>query len=167
MIKHWTWLLLALLCTACSYSGEWTEVKRANFSMSMPDFAYEMEGLNPDASLQYGSKFRNFYLVVLEESPDNTPIKSYYNKTKTDLLALLKNPMEHDSTFRKIDGKDAYHLKLSGIVGQGEIEERIHYDLVFLQGEKSIYQICNWKWMSWREKYEADTEKMLNSFREL
>ncbi|HNL07812.1 MAG TPA: PsbP-related protein, partial [Chitinophagales bacterium] len=82
------------------------------------------------------------------------------------LVATLERPQKVDSTALQIDEKNALRVAYTGTVGIKKIKERIYYQLVFVEGKKHYYQIVLWTWDQWRQKYQADFEHIVQSFKE-
>lgn len=168
MRQIWLLLFLCACFFSCSYNNTFEEVVTDNrFSLKVPDYIHEEGGLNSEASFEYGNKFRNIYMVVLEKPHQKMDIQSYIKNTKEDLVGRLKNPRLIDSTYTNINGLPAYNLKLEGDVGRGGIAERIFYNITFYEGKDRSYQFCMWTWESWREKYQEDMTYIISSFKEL
>ncbi len=169
-MKHFCQILLLLLIVSgCSYDNKFEQVTVDDkFSIELPDYIYELEGLNPNGLLQYGNKFRNYYTLVLEKEVSEQDYESFINASYQELVGLLENPTLTDSLNTEINGLPGRLLRLNGVVGGNEgVSERILYDLYFVKGKSSTYQITIWTWHMWEETYAEATKHIAESFKVL
>ncbi len=170
MYKACLFLVTLLLLSACSYDETpRTVTVKDEFTMELPAYLEELPGLNPEARLQYGNKFRNYYVLVLDKSADNQSFEQIVQEAHTELIGLLKNPTQTDSLNMQINGLTTRRIRVDGIVGGNEgVSERILYDLFFVKGPKDkVYQMTIWTWYKWKEKYDQVTDRIANSFKEI
>lgn len=165
--------LLAIF--ACSYSGEMKEVKassndgKVQYSIAFPDYMKleEEKQFNEQASLQYCSFYRNIYTIVLDKAKttSNENLTKYAQEELEKLEGVLKNSLRIDSSQIKINNRTALQIQLTGKVGEGEVEKRIFYRLVFFETKEHLFQLVLWGWDERREEYLEDFDKILSSFR--
>lgn len=172
MYKNYILICLCFLA-ACSYSKEWKQVTvKGQYSLSFPDYMeeYTERKINAKASLQYLNFFRNIYSLVIVEDKRNSQVDltTYCATAKKELVDLMKQPQQIDSTTTQINGLKAVQLSLAGVIaGAKDTDTRIYYKLIFFESETHIYQLVLWTWDSWREKYMDDMKKIIHSFKEL
>lgn len=171
-----------LLLTSCSYSGELKEVQartnsgKVNYAISFPDYmSRETEKkLGEDASLQYASFYRNIYGIVMdkevkkkESSSDSIEVslEDFYRQELVKLESYLKNPLRLDSSRVEVAGNPAYHIQVVGKIGEGEVEKRILYRLVFFEAEEHFFHLALWGWDERRDSFIEDFDKIVGSFR--
>jgi hypothetical protein len=123
--------------------------------------------LNPNANLQYASFYRNIYSVVIDQvqTTTNESLKDYCQQEITALEKILKNPLRVDSSRIEVASETAYQIQLVGKVGEGEVEKRIYYRLVFFEAHQHLFQLVFWGWDERRDQYLQDFDKIVESFR--
>lgn len=164
----------AMLLASCRYSGEWRTANavtydgRQHFGLSFPDYLSEEKEhkLNKTAPVQYCNYFRNFYAIA-----DDTLTESNYRQIAAGetarLFALLNEVQQTDTQSLVINGLPAFMAGMAGNVGNKDLNERIYYRLVFIQGTARVYRLTMWVWDKNREKYVADMDKIAGSFKEI
>ncbi len=165
--------LLGIL--ACSYSGELIEVNvtsndgEVQYVIAFPDYMKleEEKQFNEHANLQYCSFYRNVYAIVLDEAKttSNENLSKYAQEELGKLEGVLKKSLRIDSSQIEIDNKEAIQIQLTGKVGEGEVEKRIFYRLVFFETKEHLFQLVLWGWDERRQEYLEDFDKILTSFR--
>ncbi len=166
--------LICFLFTACSYSGELKEVQattndgKVEYAISFPDYMkLETEKkLGENASLQYASFYRNIYALVIDQ-PQSTAkvgLEEYYRQELAKLEGVLNNPLRLDSSQATVAGNPAYHIQVVGKVGEGEVEKRILYRLVFFEAKQHLFQLVLWGWDERRDDFLEDFDKIVESF---
>jgi len=167
-------LLLVLFfgVVSCSYSSEYQAVKINNqYSMSFPDFmeaADSKKQLNETANLQYLNYFRNIYTIVNEfDMDDSLSLEAFSKAQKKTLTKALQKPILVSEKDLEINGLAAKQTRLTGIVGNEELNEKMYYCLTHIEGKKKRYEVVFWTWDKHRNKYAADINKIMASFREL
>ncbi|MCU0350150.1 MAG: hypothetical protein MUF43_04875 [Flavobacterium sp.] len=169
-------LLLALLTFyACDTSENTKTVSKKEYSLELPGFLSEGNDLNEEASLQYRNYFKEFYVIVIDES------KSEFNNmvTENEFLEeyspdiegysqLIIDNLETTVTFEnqtledsKINGLPTKILKF-----EGKYEDiDVYYQIAFIQSKKNYYQIMSWTLAEKRQDYEPLMDKMMASFK--
>jgi hypothetical protein len=167
--------LILVFIGGCSYSETFkiqqssTNDKATSYQIALPDYLDNLleHHLHRTASVQYGNFFRNTYVIVVDTlSSEQFSLQQYAQQNIQQLVATLERPQKVDSTALQIDEKNALRVAYTGTVGIKKIKERIYYQLVFVEGEKHYYQIVLWTWDQWRQKYQADFEHIVQSFKE-
>lgn len=171
--------LFLLLCgvmavVSCQYSDEWSTVNAVTydgsqqFGLSFPDYLTEEKTrrLNKTAPVQYCNYFRNFYAIA-----DDTVTANDYRQTAAQetarLLTLLDHAQQTDTQSLQINGLPAFMVGIAGNVGNKDINERIFYRLIFIQGTARVYRVNLWVWDKNRAKYAAVMDKIARSFKVL
>ena len=165
-------LCLFFSAVSCSYSGEYSEAKIANhYKMAFPDFmkaADSKKQLSETASLQYLNYFRNIYTIVNEfDKQDSLSLNDFSEAQKKVLTKSLQKPILVSEKDFEINGLAAKQHRLTGIVGNEELNEKLYYCLTHIEGKKKRYEVVFWTWDKHRNKYAADIDKIVASFEEL
>ena len=173
-------ILTIILITSCQ-SGETERLVTIGnkYSISLPSFLVKASTtLNEDASLQYLHTWKEFYVIVIDES------KSEMQK------ALVENNLT-DIYTNDIDGYSSLILdnfeQVISISNKSEIvKTRIndlparlitingyaeginaYYSLAFIQGKERYYQIMAWTLSSKESNFKDKMNKIMYSFKEL
>ena len=161
-------LLACLLLAAggCKYPDEFKEVQQPNqFKMLVSPYFEKNDKLSKDALLQYGSYFRNFYVVVMDAPKSKHASLDDYCRAETQkLLKQIRKTVRNDSIGLKLNGLPAIQLGYTGLVGTDKLNEFVYYKLVFVEANDRYYQVCLWTWAKNRDKHIDAIEKMVNSF---
>ena len=179
-MKKITILLLTILSlNSCQSSDDQQTVTIENkYSVAIPSFLTKASGLNDDASLQYQHAWKEFYVIVIDESKaemqkaldDNNLAETYNNDIKS-YSELLMNGFEqainvsNKSEFidTTINNMPARLLTLSGRT------EGIdgYYSLAFIQGKERYYQILAWTLSSKEYEHKDQMNRIMYSLKEL
>ncbi|WP_090678175.1 hypothetical protein [Myroides guanonis] len=133
----------------------------------------EITDLQPEASLQYGNKFKELYIVAIDED------KNTFNQTiealgkKGDLASYEAEVLSHYTGTKnyellnqkdlQIDGHNAKLLDIKANV-QG-ID--IYYKIGIVEGKANYYRIISWTLEKYKDAQNETMEKMILSFKEL
>jgi len=168
-----TFIALILL-NACSHSDELIEVAsttkdgKAKYAISFPAYmdSESEKILGKGADLQYCSFYRNVYAIVLEESKSDTSfsLTEYAQKKIEELENAVRNPLRLDSLQMELASNKAQQMQIVGKIGEGELEKRILYRLVFIEADEHIFQLILWGWDERRDLYLEDFDKIVKSF---
>lgn len=178
MRKIIAFLGLAFLVAACR-PGEPQVVKINNeYSLTLPDFLTENKTLHNDASLKYANLFKEFYVIVIDESKqefhdviDETELSEKYNTDLDGYTSLLIDNMGLAMTGTdisspeetKINGLDA---RMSHI--QGSVDGiPVYYTFVAIEGKEKYFQILTWTLAEKRDEYQEQMQGIVRSFQEL
>ena len=138
--------------------------------MSFPDFmqaADSKKQLSETASLQYLNYFRNIYTILNEfEKVDSVSLQDFSETQKEILIKALQKPIFVSENDMEINGLAAKQHRLTGVVGNEEINEKMYYCLTHIEGEKKRYEVVFWTWDKHRAKYLNDIDKIMGSFEE-
>src|SRR5699024_11005273 len=131
-----------------------------------------------DASLQYLHTWKEFYVIVIDESKsemqkaliDNNLTDVYSNNIKGYSDLLLDGFEEEISIYNKSDITDTQINKmparLLSISGRTEGLD-VYYSLAFVEGKERYYQIMAWTLSNKESKYKAKMKKIMYSLKEL
>ncbi|MBK6610550.1 MAG: hypothetical protein IPI59_01315 [Sphingobacteriales bacterium] len=165
-----TWLLLS----GCSYSTEWQTTTSAdnNFQISLPAYLSNVSAkktLHPTAQLQFLNYFRSFYGLVLDTvattNKPNLRNENWQTNQYNQLVGKLIKPQQIDSVQQTIAGYPATKIQVTGTVGgEDGIEERIFYQLTFINTPTQQYAIIIWTLDKNREDFLADITKIPETF---
>lgn len=155
--------------SACSYPDEWQTFERADFSLTVPPFVDEMDGqLNPEAELEVGSYFRNYYLIV-----DRTEDVNLADHGRAELMLLMQNDnfTEQEVGFvgtRQTDSTQVeyFYAEVSGLVGNESLNERIQYRMAFYptSREREVLGLIQWYWASKDSLFRPVSRRVIESF---
>ena len=171
-------LILLLACIglySCNLSSEFKTVSVNDYSISVPEFLSEGEGLNDDASLQYQNLFKEFYVVVIDESKAAfgeaiaiNELEDLYDPNFEGYTELLIGSLEEAVTFKnkketdtKINGLQAKILAFEGTVEGIDI----YYQVAYIDGISNYYQVMVWTLADKKESYEKMMDEMIQTFK--
>ena len=169
--------ITVFIAVSCDNTTTQTIKKGGRYQVVLPSYLEEALDLNDDASLQYQDISREFYVIVIDE-PKEQLDKSIYDNG-------LENTYPDDLTgYSQLvtDGMDASvkpdvmppfrndtinHLPARQLDFTGRVENnKIYWKLAFLQGKNRYYQIMVWTLAANKEKYDAEMQAIINSFKE-
>lgn len=179
MRKIFTFILTILLFQACTSGNEEQLVRvGAKYSLSIPSFLTKVSNLNDDASLQYQHAWKEFYVIVIDESKDemqkalevNNLTDFYknnidgYSRLILDVLTeSLTNPYQSALIDTTVNGMPA---KLTSLTGKVEGMDAF-YSIGIYEGKERYYQVLSWTISSKQYSYKSKMEKILYSLKEL
>ena len=148
------------------------------YSISVPSFLSEGSNLNPVASLQYQNVWKEFYVIVIDESKSElhealsqTNRAEIYSNDLKGYSELLINGFEQGvSVIHKsepidtlINNMPAKLLTISGQVNGIDI----FYSIAFIEGEHQYYQIMVWTLLEKKNQFEDLMSEVIHSLVEL
>lgn len=166
-IKISLFFALAALLSSCGYSEEFKEVNFENqFIIAYPDYMEECDDLTPIADLQYKNSYRNTYSIVrVEDKADKSLLE--FQKEGLDVIKnydLLSNPLVTDSFYRESLDFTAIDVQMYGIME----DENIYYWHSAFESKGKFYEVVCWtRSMDRKQRYGADIEKIISSFKPL
>ncbi len=148
------------------------------YSIEIPPLLLERNDLNTDASLAYGSDYKELYVVVIEDNKKeiyDALIENYLeNKYSYDLEGyskLVVDEFEENITFYKRSSFE--ELTLNGLKAkrveiEGKVEGvEVYYNFVFVEGVRDYYQVLTWTLLEKKNKNKEEMIKLSRSFKEL
>lgn len=173
-------LLIILLFTGC-FSGDSEQLVTigSKYSISLPSFLTKARvPLNDDASLQYMNTWKEFYVIVIDESKSemqkaliDNDLSDVYSSDIIGYSDLLIDSFEKEvSTYNKSDIIDTKINDLPArlLSFSGRIEGiDVYYSIAFVEGKERYYQIMTWTLTSKKSQYNDRMEKIIHSFNEL
>ncbi|MDH5381546.1 MAG: hypothetical protein OEW75_11870 [Cyclobacteriaceae bacterium] len=177
-MKNSAFLLIIFILSAC---GETTFDKTTInnlYSLDIPSFLSKSEDLNDDASLQYQNVFKEFYIIVIEETQEefhNLVVENEmediysadfegYTQAVVDILREDIDIYDETTVLDTIiNGLSSKKIEISGKSEDVEV----YYNYTLVQGKDNYYQILTWTLLGNKEDYVKDMNRMTNSFREL
>lgn len=166
---HPLWLLMLLLIgwTSCQYEeGLQMQEVPGEFTVGVMDYMDESDKLHPDARLQYESKFRTVYLLVLrdEKAQYNNDLAQYTDFATNDIAQSLEDldVQKIDST-TSIAGLPAMERHITGNI----TKERVFYQLMTVDEGAYFYRILGWTLQRRKNEYAPDINAMVHSFKPL
>ncbi len=172
-------ILLAVVITcliSCRSRANEEVVVENKFKVNIPTYLSQTFDLNEDATLQYQSRFRDVYVMVIEDTKEefhNILIESEItDEYSSDFEGFAKlmfacggfwDVPEDDVKINKINGLNAITVETSNIIEGVDI----FYKAALIEGKTTYYQIVAWTNANKKSKNKADIEKMVDSFTEL
>lgn len=178
-MKKITILLLTIFSlNSCKPNDEQKTVTvDTKYIITIPSFLTKVSNLNEDASLQYQHAWKEFYIIVIDESKlemqkaldDNNLNESYSNDIKGYSDLILKDFEQKMSNARKstitntlVNNMSARLLTISGKVSGIDA----FYSLGFIQGKERYYQIMAWTLSSKEFEYKDKMNQIMYSLKE-
>jgi len=172
--------LIILFMTACQ-SGDTEQLVTIGdkYSISLPSFLVKASTtLNEDASLQYLHTWKEFYVIVIDESKsemqkaleDNNLTETYSNDIKGYSDLLLKGFEQSISISQKSEIKDTLVNNMPArILTINGTAEGINafYSIAFIQCKERYYQVMAWTLSSKEYAYKDKMNKIMYSLKEL
>ena len=157
---------LALLFVSCaSEEGVQTVTIDNLYSLTMPAFLSEGEDLNEDASLHSYQMFKEFYVVVIDESKaelnsimEESGLTEYTNINVDDYTELVGSSLyesmsdgdQSDFTEHTVNGMPARFSTLDGTIDGVDI----YYEYGVYEGADTWYQVIVWTLSDRQDKYK-------------
>ena len=164
--------LFIFILTSCTTKTSFTEVNiNDQYSVKLPSFLDRTDKLHKEASLQYENKEKEFYVVVIDERKKelkqydlNFNLSSYFDSVKKQVISNgLENAVISAGKEMKIDSFNAMSAEITGKTGK----EKVFYKFAVVESNEHYYQIFVWTLNDYREKYSADMDSVIYSFKEL
>jgi hypothetical protein len=180
-MKRLNILILTILFITSCQSGDTERLVTIDnkYSISLPSLLVKASTtLNADASLQYLHTWKEFYVIVIDESKsemqkaltDNNLTDKYSNDIKGYSELLLDGFEQSISISHKSDIVDTLINNLPARVltinGRAEGIDAF-YSLAFIEGKERYYQIMTWTLSSKEYEYKDKMSKILYSIKEL
>jgi len=162
-------LLSILFLGACTYKNEWHQIPIQNkFSVELPDYMTESKKLRADASLQYENRYRNTYIIIIEQDKKDMSFSDFVTKSINPLTKYLDKPAITDSIDITVNGLPTRLNKIMGEMESGDDKENIYYTHYSINGKKKYYEVCTWTRGPKRlDQYGKDLQRMMDSFKEM
>lgn len=171
--------LLAALFFLLQSCNQTQEVKIKNhYSMELPSSMETYKDLHPLASLQYKEKLGELYVIVIDEKKQemhdalemnglseiySNDVEGYATLLVDDIKTRIKVKSSTPLKKEKINGLDARTFEVNATVDNMDI----YYNIAYIEGAKTYYQILTWSSISEKSKYMAEMKKIIHSFKEL
>lgn len=157
--------LVILSFSSCKYSEEYQAVNANNeFSVSLPSWLKEEDGLKPGATLQYANRYRNFYIIGHTDPIGDKDIHQVTSSYLNVLRQSMKDAVVTDSVETNIQQHKAIRTEVYGKMNG----EHIYFSEVVIKGKNKFYHLSVWTRGEDRKlRYKAEIERILNSFREI
>jgi hypothetical protein len=179
-MKKITILLLTILSlNSCQSGDEQQTVTIENkYSVALPSFLTKASGLNDDASLQYQHAWKEFYVIVIDESKseikkaldDNNLTEAYNNNIKGYSELIINGFIQAISVSHKSEFVDTtinnMPARLLTVSGRTEGIDA-YYSLAFIQGKERYYQIMAWTLSNKEYEYKDKMNRIMFSLKEL
>jgi len=169
-------ITLVLFCIFLSCDSKKTEIVtiKNKYSVELPAFLSKGNNLHEEASLQYQNTFKEFYIIILDESKqeiiDAAPfleieptLEGYYTYLTNSMKETIKNPRFNDIKNTRINGMNAKTFSVTGNVDGLDA----YYKLAYVEGKETYYQILTWTLLKNQEKNAHEMDKIISSFKEI
>ncbi len=178
MHKTIYFLFTVFFLTSCQPSETETINVEDKYSITIPAFLSKSSILNSDASLQYQHIFKEFYVIVIDETKEEflqaineNELTEPYSSDLNGYTKLLMDSFENSiNTYQKAEFNDTIingvNAKLTSITGKSEGVDA-YFMLAFLEGDKRFYQIMTWTLSNRKYTYNDMMKKLIYSFKEL
>ncbi len=148
------------------------------YSLTLPSFLTKVNNLNEDASLQYQHAWKEFYVIVIDETKSevqaaleqNNLTETYSNDIDGYSNLLMDGFEQVISVSSKSSIVDTTIFKLPAkfLTINGNVEGiDAFYSLAFIEGKNRYYQIMAWTLASKKYQYQEKMQKMIYTFKEL
>lgn len=179
MRKTFIFIITILILQSCGTGNEEQLVTISNkYSLSIPAFLTKVSNLNSDASLEYQHAWKEFYVIVIDESKEEmnqvlveNDLTDYYeNNIEGYSKIILDGFQESLNNFEQSVLVDTtvnnMPAKLTTLNGNVEGIDGF-YSIGMYEGEDSYYQVIAWTLSSKMYSYKSKMEKIMYSLKEL
>ena len=148
------------------------------YSLLIPAFLTKVNNLNIDASLQYQHAWREFYVIVIDESKDemqealvaNGLTDVYENNIEGYsklVLDVFKESINHPKQSKLIDTTiNEMPARLTTLSGTIEGIDAF-YSIGIYEGKDRFYQVAVWTHNSKKYRYKSKIDKIHYSLKEI
>lgn len=157
-------LLFPLLyLNSCTYSeGTFTAKADDVFTLELPNYLSSTQQLAPGAQIQFLNRYRTVYVVGLYDTKGEAKDLDAYDERVIERFSMdLK---EFESKLVESEQKGSLLMRKYHLSGN-TTGEKIKYLLLTAEDENYFYQVCAWTLDFRMEKYGADIESILQSFK--
>lgn len=164
-----------IVITACNRTVEAPKEVTVKdlYSIEVTSTLGEFKELQKDASLQYGNRFLELYVVVIDEVKNTfdsavqahgeTPGLEIYAKEALSYYEGAENYQLENTQKKSINGLDAITFDIAAKV-QG-ID--VFYNVGVFEGKEHYYRVIAWTVQNNKEAQQENMLKMIDSFKEL
>lgn len=173
-------VLTILFITSCQSGDTERLVTIQNkYSILLPSFLVKAsKTLNKDASLQYLHTWKEFYVIVIDESKyeiqkaleNNNFTEKYSNELIAYSDIILKSFEQSISVSQKSDIKDTLVNNMPArilTINGRSAETNAFYSIAFIEGNERFYQVMVWTLSSKEFEYKDKMNKIMYSLKEL
>lgn len=149
-----------------------------HYSMELPGSMETVKDLHPLASLQYKEKLDEFYVIVIDEKKKemhaaletnglseiySNNVEGYATLLFDDIKTRIKVKSNTPLKKERINGLDARTYEVNALVDGMDI----YYNIAYVEGAKTYYQILTWSSISEKSKHKDKMKQIIHSFKEL
>ena len=169
-------LLLIAACTGVTNKDKPLKDMKAvliknQYQINVPNYLNPSENiLNPDASLMYSDKSREFYLMIIDELKTDKPetgerlgLKEYFERSTDNISSGLAEPTNNQPEAINLNGLACMRMTIGGKYNTFTMI----YKCYIIESPKFFYQIYCWTISDLLAQNELDMNRTLSSFREL
>ena len=166
-----------LIFTSCEQADQ-TVIIDNRYSLDIPSFLKESNDLNEDASLQYQNIWKEFYVIVIDETKDEfhqvleeTELTDLYSSNIIGYSDILIEGIEESMSVHEKSSLDS--IKINGMEARtisysGKTEDiDVYFLFAFIEGKNSYYQVMTWTLGERKDKYKEQMAKIISTFKEL
>jgi hypothetical protein len=173
-MRKLVYIVLFTFFISCNSSEFKTERYLDVFELEIPENFEKLDLEVPDACFQYGNKFSDTYVTVVEENIEGLnelgldyDLKGYINAIlnimKYNLHFPLVTPL--DENIKRKNKIDYQSFEVTGELL--ELKTEVYYYLTFFKGKKSFYYISTWCISESKNKHKNNMIKIHKSFKEI
>lgn len=172
-------LLASVFISAFTVPTNW-QTKKINklYSVDIPDYLYDTNDLNSEASLQCENVDKEMYLIIIDEDKKEfiDAVNELLEDTQfteeeiLDVYAYLQfttfatdEDFDNNLEYLEINGLKARQLD---IVSYFE-EYDVFYKMACYESNKNLYFLVSWTTLDNKNIYNPDLQNVINSFRVL
>jgi len=155
-------VLALLLISSCNYEEGFKEITVDNdYTVSIPHYLKKTDRLSPTGDFQYENKFRNFYVICVDEVKNNESLENYTGKLLHTFEDRLDDYEVKKDTINNINGLPVKYYELKGSM----TGKSLYYILVTIEGPDKFYQLCIWTTNKKKDQHLADFSTIAGSFK--
>lgn len=162
-----------------SVENDFKLVKKEHYELKLPNYMEESFKLNPDASLQYMSEYKDEYIIVINESKVifSEKIKEFEKlKVQKELINYRNTQFQFTEQKMKIINRSNFKsLRINGWEAETieidakleELKEPVSYYFYYIDGGEQLYTIMAWTLSSKKNIYREKVKKIIQQFKVL
>jgi hypothetical protein len=179
MKKNGLLLIGLLILLSCGKSESPQKVVIENkYSLEVPSFLVKATDLNEQASLQYQNVYKEFYVIVIDETKadvfnaltQNELTEKYTSDFKGYSNLILDNYYTNIEISQKSEVSDftVNNLPAKKITIEGKYAGvEAFFCISLIEGKDRFYQIMTWTLKNKKDEFKDDMDKMIGTFSEI
>lgn len=175
MKKLFTLTVTLLVLVACSSKIEPPKTISVNelYTLEVSSTLAEIPDLQPNASLQYGNKFKELYIVVLEEPKTTFQESAALSGKAATLETFEQEVLSHYTGAKNYELVDQINTEVNGLPARLlSIKAQVQgidlfYKIGIVEGKDNYYRIISWTLAKYQEAQQQTMQEMIDSFKEI